>query len=160
MHGSIRDKLEDLLSQKPAKKDPGVERHLSSCAECASELESMGKQSALLQSFRAADIVEPAPGFYARVMQRIEDSARDSVWAVFIDSPFGKRLAYASFMLTVLLGSYVIAQESRDGHLGGPSTVAQEFYAAPVVGTPAQRRDAVLTNFSSYHFASDQGSLQ
>ena len=150
MHGSIRDKLEDLLRGERRKEDPEVEKHLSSCAECASELESMRTQGALLHSLRAAEEVEPAAGFYARVMQRIEDSARDSIWAVFIDSPFGKRLAYASFMVTVLLGSYVIAQESRDGHLGGPSTIAQEFYSAPVVGSQAQQRDAVLMNFASH----------
>lgn len=155
MHGSIRDKLEDLLRGERHKEDPGIETHLSSCPECASELESMKSQGALLRSLRAAEEVEPAGGFYARVIQRIEDSARDSIWAVFIDSPFGKRLAYASFLATVLLGSYVIAQESRDGHLGGPSIVAQEFYVTPVVGSQAQQRDAVLMNF-----ASQQGFLQ
>jgi predicted anti-sigma-YlaC factor YlaD len=155
MHGFIRDKLEDLLRGERRKEDPGIEKHLSSCAECASELESMRTQGVLLRSLRTAEEVEPSAGFYARVIQRIEDSARDSIWAVFIDSPFGKRLAYASFMLTVLLGSYVIAQEARDGHLRGPNIVAQEFYTAPVVGSQAQQRDAVLMNF-----ASDQGFAQ
>ncbi len=40
--------------------------------------------------------MEPAAGFYARVMQRIEEKAQDSIWAVFVYSPFGKRLAFGS----------------------------------------------------------------
>jgi putative copper export protein len=110
----------------------------------------------LLRSLRAPNEVTPSAGFYARVMQRIEDSARDSIWSVFTDSPFGKRLAYASFTVAVLLGTYVVAQESRDGHLTGHSVLAQEFFnTAPVVGSQAEQRDAVLTNF-----ASRQGFLQ
>jgi predicted anti-sigma-YlaC factor YlaD len=157
MHGSIRDKLEDLLRGEQRKvQDQAAREHLSSCAECASEVESMRSQCELLRSLRTANQVAPAAGFYARVMQRIEDSARDSVWSVFTDSPFGKRLAYASLTLAVLLGSYVVAQESRDGHLQGQRILAQEFFSStPVVGSQAEQRDAVLTNFASH-----QGLLQ
>jgi hypothetical protein len=46
-----------------------------------------------------------------------------------------------------------VTQESRDGHLGGGNIVAQEtHYDAPVVGDPAQQRDAVLENFAAHHF--------
>lgn len=157
MHGSIRDKLEDLLRGEQRKvQDRGANEHLSSCTECASELESMRTQCELLRSLRTASEIAPPPGFYARVIQRIEDSGRDSIWSVFTDSPFGKRLAYVSFTVAVLLGTYVVAQESRDGHLQGQSILAQQFFnTAPVVGSQAEQRDAVLTNFASH-----QGSLQ
>ena len=82
-------------------------------------------------------------------MQRIEEH-RNSIWAIFIYSPFGKRLALASFTLALALGSYVVVEESRDGHLT-ESVVAQQFhYDAPVVGSQDQQRDAVLENFASH----------
>jgi hypothetical protein len=135
--------------------------HLSACEECASEFRLMKAQAAMVRSLRAADDVAPAPGFYGRVMQRIEERAKDSIWAVFIYSPFGKRLAYASLTLALALGSYVITREVRDGHLLSERMVAQAVhYDAPVIGSQAQQRDAVLENFATHHFAPDQGTLQ
>src|SRR5947209_876191 len=127
MHGYIRDQLEDLLATAPpAGRLPGaipkydvegVSKHLQSCADCSSELETMQAQSAILRALRAPeDEVEPAAGFYARVMQRIEESAKDSIWSVFIYSPFGKRLAFASLAIAALLSTYVVSLEARDGH--------------------------------------------
>jgi hypothetical protein len=115
----------------------------------------MKAQAELLKTLRAPEEMEPTPGFYARVLQRIEDCTKDSIWATLI-SPFGKRLAYASLTIALLLGTYVVAQESRDGHLGAERTIAQDFhYDAPVTGSQAQQRDAVLINFAAH-----QGSLQ
>jgi hypothetical protein len=123
----------------------------------------MRDQAALLRNLRVPAEVEPAAGFYARVMQRIEERAKDSIWAVFIDSSFGKRLAYASLGIVVALGTYVIAAELRDGHLGEP-IVAQQFNGGSVVaGDLNERRDAVLLNFASYQpdrQSYQQGSLQ
>jgi predicted anti-sigma-YlaC factor YlaD len=162
MHGSVRDGLEDLLAAKPsAVGSQGLMGHLSSCEECSSEVQAMAEQSTLVRSLRAPDEVEPVAGFYARVLQRIEERAKDSIWAVFIYSPFGKRLTFASFTLALLLGSYVVAQESRDGHLLGGTMSAQELrYDALVAGSQDQQRDVVLANFASYHLVSQEGSLQ
>lgn len=116
----------------------------------------MKAQSELLQSLRAPEQLEPAPGFYARVLQRIEERTKDSIWAVFIYSPFSKRLVYASLTVALMLGAYVVAQETRDGHLGGPRMVAQQWHDDPLVaGSQAQQRDAVLANFAAH-----SGSLQ
>src|SRR5260370_41165254 len=106
MHEYIRGQLEDLLVAESAasrldgviakaKYDvTGVAKHLQSCSDCSSELDSMKAQAALLRTLRAPEEeVEPTAGFYARVMQRIEDCTKDSIWSVFIYSPFGKRLA-------------------------------------------------------------------
>lgn len=158
MHGSIRDRLEDLLAARGAAIEghEGLAKHLSSCSQCLSELESMKAQSEFMRSLRALEEVEPSPGFYARVMQRIEERAKDSIWAVFIYSPSAKRLAYASLTIAIMLGTYVIAQESRDGHLWSAPVMAQQFHRnLPVEGSQAQQRDAVLANFASY-----QGTVQ
>lgn len=153
MHGSIRNRLEDLLhAESPAVGQKGMgNEHLSECEECASELRLMKTQAAMLRSLRAPEGTAPAPGFYGRVMQRIEERAKDSIWAVFIYSPFGKRLAYASLTLALALGSYVITREVRDGHLLSERMVAQDVhYDAPVIGSRAQQRDAVLENFATH----------
>ncbi len=157
MHGSMRDDLEDLLAARGAAGEQAeAAKHLSSCAGCSAELASMKAQAELLKSLRAPEGLEPAPGFYARVLQRIEERAKDSMWAAFIYSPFAKRLVYASLTVAVMLGTYVVTQESRDGHLGGESMVAQQLHDdPPVVGSQAQQRDAVLANFASH-----SGSLQ
>lgn len=154
MHGSIRDRLEELLRAESLAGGQGeLTRHLASCAECTSELAAMKAQAAILKHLRPAEDIEPAAGFYARVLQRIEERGVRSAWSVLIDSPFGRRLAYASLTVAVLLGSYVVTQESRDGHLGGADIVAQEtHYDAPVVGDLSQQRDAVLENFAAHHF--------
>lgn len=156
MHASIRDRLEDLLARAAGANREKLTNHLSSCSECSSELASMEAQSELLRSLRPPDALEPAPGFYARVLQRIEDSAKDSIWAVFIYSPISKRLVYASLTIALVLGTYVITSETRDGHLGGPRIVAQQLHEDPLVaGSQAEQRDAVLANFAAH-----SGSLQ
>ena len=165
MHGIIRDRLEDLLATDPSagRLYPpsgnghivGVASHLSSCTECSSELAALQRHSLALRSLRAPEEVEPSMGFYARVLQRIEDRAKDSLWSVFAYGPFGKRLAYVSLAVAALLGTYVIGVEARDGHLGETNVVAQQQLDASCFGSPAQQRDAVLANF-----ASSEGSLQ
>lgn len=154
MHRSIRDRLEDLLrAESSVGSHKALNEHLASCGECAAELAAMQRQTALLKSLRPPEDVEPAAGFYARVLQRIEERANRSIWSVFTDSPFGRRLAYASLTIAVLLGSYVVSQESRDGHLRSVNMVAQDVhYDAPVVGDQAQQRDATLENFAAHHF--------
>jgi hypothetical protein len=146
---------------------PEAERHLLSCKSCSSELDAMRFQAKLLRKLGCQEDVEPAAGFYARVMQRIEERAKDSIWAVFIYSPFGKRLAFASLTVAVLLGSYVLTEEGLDGHLLGEKTVAQQMHDDPlVVGDQAQQRDAVLENFAVHQsfavhqVAVNQGSFQ
>jgi hypothetical protein len=111
----------------------------------------MKTQSELLHSLRAPEDLEPAAGFYARVMQRIEDRAKDSIWTAFIYSPFARRLTYVSLAATLLLGSYVISREAVDGDLTAEQTVVQQFHDdAPISGSLQQQRDAVLVNFVSH----------
>ena len=159
MHCCIRDELEVLLTGKGD--CPNAEQHLLSCDGCSLEVESMRAQTKLLETLRAEEEMDPAPGFYARVMQRIEERAKESIWGVFIYSPFGKRLAYASLTIAVLLGSYMLTQEGLDGHLLGEKIVAQQMNDdLLVVGDQSQQRDAVLTNFAVHPALGVQGSLQ
>lgn len=157
MHRSIRERLEELLTARGAVGEYKIE-HLASCAECSEELAAMQAQSALLQTLRASEELEPAPGFYARVLQRIEERAKETMWGAFLYSPFAKRLVYASLTIAVMLGTYVVAQEARDGHLGSEAAVAQTIHQdAPVFGDQSHQRDAVLENFAAH---TEQASFQ
>lgn len=115
------------------------------------ELSSMQVQTELFSSLRVSEELEPAPGFYARVLQRIEERVQESMWGAFLVTPFAKRLTYASLALAVMLGTYVVTQETRDGHLfGGPTVVANAHYDPPVSGSESEQRDAVLANFAAH----------
>src|ERR1700676_5601392 len=110
MHREIRNHIEDVLaSSKPV---PGSE-HLAQCEECRIEIQSMREQTALLRELRAPEgfTSEPRPGFYARVMERIEAEGPISIWNLFIESAFGRRIAVASLALALLIGVYVVTTE-------------------------------------------------
>lgn len=100
-----------------------------------------------IRQLRAGEELEPAAGFYARVLQRIESRARLSAWGAFLYSPFSKRLAYASLSAALILGAYVFTEESRDGHL---QAAGVEQQAPLVIGSPAEQRDAVVVNLASF----------
>ena len=153
MHGSIRDRLEDLLGA--GRKTVGDERlaHLSACPDCSSEVNKMEAQSEMLRLLRAPEQVEPTAGFYSRVMQKVEEQrAKGSIWTTLATSPLRTRLVYASLTLAVVLGSYVIVQDDQDGISGGRGVVTQTaaHFDAPVFGDLNQQRDAVLTNFAAH----------
>jgi anti-sigma factor RsiW len=151
MHGVIRDRLEDVLrSQEVVTEPKEVRDHLAKCEDCAREVAMLREQSRMVRGLRVE--AEPSAGFYARVLQRIEERAQNTVWAVFLYSPFGKRLALASLALALLLGTYVVSMESADGHVYASNSVtAQSDSDTPVQGDPANKRDAVLVNFVSYN---------
>ena len=149
MHGPIRHRLEQLLSDTAQQAD--TSDHLASCAACAEEFSQMRAQSQLLRGLRAPEEMEPAPGFYARVMQRIEEEGVCSIWSVFLEGPFGKRLVYASLALALILGVWVVSVERADGHLGSEPVIAEQSHRdLPVTGDPAHQRDVVLVNLASY----------
>ena len=150
MHESTRHRLEDLLTAGSSVGNNGSpDGHLASCPECSSEVAAMRNQTVLLRSLRAPEDAEPLPGFYARVIQRIEEGGVGSVWTVFADSAFGKRLAYASLAVAIVLSSYVVSAERRDGQARTVTIIAQDVhYDPPVVGDLTQQRDAVLENIA------------
>jgi anti-sigma factor RsiW len=152
MHQHVRDSLEEYLRgvggpfQKPLPLD--VEKHLDACGQCQTELKDFERQTVALRSLRTPQDAEPRPGFYARVMQRIDEArASSSVWAAFLEPLFAKRLALASAALVVLIGSYLFSTEPHD--LGAPrsTTVVQK---ADFDNTTPQERDAVLAKLVSF----------
>ena len=141
MHRSIRDSLEEVLAGSHA--GDSSREHLRQCEECRGEVESMLTQARMLREIRAE--VEPRAGFYARVMERIENQGAISVWNAFSESAFGRRIAVASMALALLLGAYLATAESRD-HSAVISMDNQPVWNQPV----APDREAVLVNLVTY----------
>jgi hypothetical protein len=154
MHQPIRDNLEDYLKGSAPKVPQGFHAHLVACEECASELRLLEAQANMLRSLRSDSDVGPSPGFYARVMQRVEEQAPVSIWSIFLQPSFGRRLAIASATLVVLLGTYLITTEPGDQSIAvAPAvvTTAPEMGGVQDSSLQQQRRDAVLVDLASFH---------
>ena len=150
MHEPVKGRLEDYLH---GKKSPEVDEHLKACEGCRKEVERMRRQSELFRSMQAAPRRELSPAFYARVMERVESQARPSVWSVFGDSLFAKRLAYASMTFMVVMGSFIVSMESGSDNIS--STAPEVIFASdeepiPVETDPQRGRETVLVTLTSY----------
>jgi anti-sigma factor RsiW len=159
MHREIRDHIENVL----AGSEP---EHLAGCEECRSEVQGMQEHTALLRELRAPEsfVAEPRAGFYARVMERIEAEGPISIWNLFIESAFGRRIAVASMALAILLGVYLVTSErsAEDPMVAGqqaqqqPLVVVGEDGPARVITqmdqSPAGQssEDAVLADLVTY----------
>jgi hypothetical protein len=162
MHQPVKDSLEEYLRGMGGKFESAVPQdmaaHLGSCRECADELSELERQSVALRSLRAPDALELRAGFYARVMQRIDDArTSNSVWSAFLDPIFAKRLVLASGTLVVLLGTYLISTEpGYPTSSPAPAAVAVSSPDATATSdepenvTSPQERDAVLVSLASY----------
>ena len=123
MHPVMRDQLEKALAGTP---DQAAERHLAECPECSAEFEFMKEHAEALRLLQAPVELEPRAGFYARVMERIEAEGA-SIWDLFFESAFGRRIAIASLALALLLGVYLISAERSDASVVATSDQAVEL---------------------------------
>jgi predicted anti-sigma-YlaC factor YlaD len=154
MHQPIRDYLEEYLRGSAQQVPQAFHAHLVACEECATELRLLETQANMLRSLRSVGDVGPSPGFYARVMERVEEQDRTSVWSVFLRPSFGRRLAIASAALVVLLGTYLVTTESGENVAPSPvATVTGQGASEGAVqdSLKQQQRDAVLVDLASYH---------
>lgn len=117
MHVLLRENIEAYLSGtlKPAEQE-AVEAHLSACGECRMEWKAIQDGAFALRTLRppAGVELEPASGFYARVIDRIDNEREVPFWAVMLDPVFGRRLILACLMLLAMVGAYVAAFEPED----------------------------------------------
>jgi hypothetical protein len=112
----------------------------------------MRGQARLFAGLHALPEIEPAAGFYARVMDRIDAQRPVSPWSVFLDSPFGRRLAFASLVLAVLMGTYLVSTEpASEFAVRDSGVVISQGESTPVLGPDHQQdRDVVLVNLATY----------
>ena len=108
----------------------------------------------LLAELKAPEDLCPRPGFYARVMDRIDTQRSKSIWSAFLEPLFGRRLAVASGILMLVLGAALFVPSSEfdedfkiEGH---PKMVSEEFTTPTVSGGSERDQDAVLVNLVTY----------
>jgi hypothetical protein len=149
MHEPIWEGMEGYLAGKP---DSNFTRHLEACPECRDIVVAMESQSMLVRSLKAPADTEPGPGFYARVMDRIETQRSASIWSVFLEPLFAKRLIYSTAVLTALLGVFLFTSPKEDMTA---SSVPEQIFAEEAP-PPAQLvdqeqdRNTVFVQFATF----------
>ena len=155
MHRLIRDHLEEVLAGSEHITPAG--EHLKDCEECRGEVAAMRKQAALVRELRApaGQEAEPRAGFYARVIERIEAQRAVSIWNLFFESSFGRRIAVASMALALLLGVYLVTSEqsAEQAVVTAPATQLLPGEDGPgqvMAQSGAPDQDSVLVNLVTY----------
>ena len=161
MHRRMRDHLEEVLGDSL---NASAQQHLKECAECREQIEAMREQAELLRKLRPPADSEPRPGFYARVMERIETQGAGSIWSLVFDSSFGRRIAVASMALALLIGVYLFSSEELGtqqpmvitGQMESASLAddildpAGVYNAQPAAMLSSSDRDAIFVNLVTY----------
>ena len=171
MHREIRDHIEDVLTvSQPVSRDTlkHAREHLAQCDECRTEMQGMQEHTALIRELRAPEefAADLRPGFYARVMERIEAEGPISIWNLFIESAFGRRIAVASLALALLIGVCVVTSErsaedatialesqqatTEQTFVAGEDAPAREITRVDQSQTDESSQDAVLANLVTY----------
>jgi anti-sigma factor RsiW len=151
MHAAVVESLEDYLSEslEPAERQR-IEAHLKQCEQCREEIAAMQDVSLLFADLRSGESVEAAPGFYARVMQRVEDRRpAPSIAELFARNLiFGRRLALSCLLTLAVLGSYLVSRETRYAPEPSPEAVMAQ-QDSPAFGS-APGHDAMLVTLTAY----------
>ena len=151
MHAVVMQDLEGYLAGalEPATQRE-IERHLSACDKCRTEIRSMQEVSQWFGSLRSEEPVVPAPGFYARVMERaVPQTAQPSFASLFgINMAFGRRLVLASLLTLAVVGTYLVSrEEAYPGGLSPEAVMAQQ--ESPGFGS-ASAPDNMLVSLTAY----------
>ena len=150
MHAVVLESLEEYLSGvlEPAERRR-VEAHLDGCASCRADVDGMADLSGLFEAF-ASRPYQPAPGFYARVAQRIQaNSAAPAFGGLFaFDLVMARRLAFSCMLTLAVLGTFLVSRElAYRGSFTPDSVLAQDTAAA---SDTALAQDNMLLTLTSY----------
>jgi len=153
MHEPVKGRLEEYLDGEGP--FPDVEAHLSNCETCRKELDGMLALRRRFESLRTPKSMELPGDFYASVLNRIETQTRPSVWVLFADSLFARRLGYASAAFLVLLGTFLVSSTTdpaRSVAASAPTAIlaGDNEDTPPPIEVQPEGRGAVLVNLASY----------
>jgi hypothetical protein len=140
-----RDGLEGYLAGKP---DPQLLQHFSECGECKEAAAEFLEVTQAVRALRLQEEAEPAPGFYGRVMDRIESQKNSSIWSVFLEPLFARRLMYASAVLTLVLG-IMLFTSPRDEPVIAAGALADERPSVNLVDVE-QDRNTIFVQLTTY----------
>jgi anti-sigma factor RsiW len=151
MHAVVMENVEEFLAGtlEPVERRT-IEAHLASCATCREELQQMEDVSLLFSSLSAHEMPEPAPGFYARVMQQVSEQRVAPSWMnLFALSPdSGRRLALACSVILVALGTFLVSNELRYSAGPMPDAVMAEQSQPAFDSAPASEN--MLVTLANY----------
>ena len=154
MHSLLKENLEGYLSGNLASAERlAFEEHVAQCPDCRAQWETFRASAEDIRSLRAPEDLESAPGFYARVMDRIDGEREVPFWSMLLDPAFGRRVVFACLMLLALLGGYVAAvgqvdysiKHRAEGILAGRTVPSSPLSPEPRFGPNLdQNRSVVL----------------
>jgi anti-sigma factor RsiW len=151
MHSVVMENIEEFLAGtlEPAEHD-ALEAHLRSCVLCREEVRGMQSVSLLFGSLRAEAAFEPAPGFYARVIQRAEEAKPASFFGgIFaLDTIFGRKLVFSSLLTLGVLGGYLVSRESS--YMAGPTPDAIMAQQTQPAFDSAPAPESMLITLTNY----------
>jgi len=150
MHAAESD-LEEYLSGslKPAALAK-IEAHLKACDTCRQEVEGMREISLCLATLRTEESPEPAPGFYARVMDRVGRQTAALTFSSLFNwqFAFARRVAFAALVTFAILGSYLIIHENASPSGFSPEAVMAQQELPAFESGPAP--DNMLVTLTVY----------
>ena len=156
MHQPIKDRLEEYLSGRmDTGSERDIERHLAMCEPCRSAVTAMRGQSEMFQTLQAGEEADPAPGFYARVLDRIENQRIPSIWELFLEPVFCRRLSYAAAAVVLILGTLFVTGGSsepvRPAYYASPESLLAAEPVSQYIGDDLNHdREVVLVNLATY----------
>ena len=152
MHQPVLNHLESYLQGLPNKQ---IESHIAGCPDCREQVALMQEHSGLLRKLSPEDMPDPRPGFYGRVIARIESQEQPGFWGLLLDPTFGRRLVYGSLSLVILMSVYLVATEPAINTVASSSP--EMILAQPMLdsrqpmGANLQRdRDTLLVNLATF----------
>jgi anti-sigma factor RsiW len=151
MHAAVMESLEEYLSGSlNSVARQRVEAHLDQCEICREEIAAMEDVSGLFESLDSDEAIEPAPGFYARLMQRVDErKPAPSLANLFaFDLAIGRRLAFACLLTLAVMGTYLVSRET--GYSASPSaeTIMAQQDSPSFDSVPGH--DAMLLTLTAY----------
>ncbi len=138
MHKAIVDYLEAYLdgSLLPVH-ERELDAHLEGCPSCRQEMSEMRQTREWMQALVSKQMLAPSPGFYARVLARVEAVEAQvgqvawPFWQLF--PAYGQQLRFALLTLLLLVSVYwVTVQRTEPGFM-----TAEIMMDAPVIRTEA-----------------------
>ena len=145
MHAVIINDLEEYLSGSlPPSALDRFQAHLETCGSCRREIDSMREASGWLRALKSTQAPEPSPGFTARVLRNLAAKPAPTLWSIFGDFGFGRRVVFASLLTMAVLGTVLVSREESYE----PAPPTPEAVMAADLGSPdASQMLATLANY-------------
>jgi anti-sigma factor RsiW len=114
MDSFLQERLEDYLAGRLSGHDLAeFEARLQQDSASTDEVMAFSDTSALFAELRVdpSEEMEPAPGFFYRVMDRVESDRNGSLWSLLMQPFVVRRFAFAALMWLLMLGSVAVLHD-------------------------------------------------